>query len=49
MLSLKIHAIQANNKEVSVMYSFNTTVEGDMEGAEARVVAALKEEGVRGF
>ncbi|PVV06184.1 MAG: hypothetical protein B6D77_16440 [gamma proteobacterium symbiont of Ctena orbiculata] len=27
------------------MYSFNTTVEGDMEGAEARVVAALKEEG----
>ena len=27
------------------MYSFNTTVEGDMEGAEAQVVAALKEEG----
>jgi uncharacterized protein (DUF302 family) len=27
------------------MYSFNTTVEGDMSGVEARVVAALKEEG----
>ena len=27
------------------MYSFNTTVEGDMDDAEARVVAALKAEG----